>query len=100
MASKNQADAAEDLVRRYLREIGGYELLTSAEEVALAKAIEAGKRAAAELARSRSLRPGRRQELEALAAQGRHATQRFIQANLRLVVSIAKRYQQSGVPLL
>jgi RNA polymerase primary sigma factor len=97
-------DVADDLVRRYLREIGAYPLLTAEEEVELGRRIEAGlaaERALAEAAADgRHLAPSEERRLEAAAAAGREAKRRFIQANLRLVVSIAKRYRSSGLPLL
>src|SRR5207245_4402321 len=98
MAGRRDSDLVEDLVRQYLREIGEYELLTAADEVALAKTMEAGQQAAAELEEGQ-LTPARRRRLEADVGQGVLAKQRFIQSNLRLVVSIAKRYQSSGLPL-
>src|SRR5438128_6921320 len=100
MMSRSENDAGEDLVRQYLREIGSYDLLTAADEVALASAIEAGNEARVELESSASLGAARRRELESTAKTGMAATKRFIQSNLRLVVSIAKRYQSSGLPLL
>ena len=92
--------AGEDLVRQYLREIGEYELLTADDEVALAMAMEAGVEAETALAAAGRLSAARRRELTAAVEAGAAAKQRFIQANLRLVVSIAKRYQSSGLPLL
>ncbi|MFN2606996.1 MAG: RNA polymerase sigma factor RpoD/SigA [Acidimicrobiales bacterium] len=90
-----------DLMRQYLKEIGSYELLTAAGEVALAKAMEAGKEADGELSAHRhDLDQARRAELEELSLAGHAAKQEFIQSNLRLVVSIAKRYQPCGLPLL
>src|SRR5438445_9025954 len=101
MAGRRDSDLVEDLVRQYLKEIGEYELLTAADEVELAKVMEAGHEAADELERaSGQLTPSRRRQLDALVAAGGQGKQRFIQANLRLVVSIAKRYQSSGLPLL
>jgi RNA polymerase sigma factor (sigma-70 family) len=91
----------EDLVRLYLTEIGRYELLTKDGEVRLAQAIEAGNRAAEELrVGGRRLGVARRRELTAAKRAGEDAEQAFVQANLRLVVSIAKKYQASGLPLL
>jgi RNA polymerase primary sigma factor len=88
-------------MRQYLKEIGGYELLTAADEVELAKRIDVGRRAEAELsARGGNLDEPKRAELLDLSADGHAAKQRFIQSNLRLVVSIAKRYQPCGLPLL
>jgi RNA polymerase primary sigma factor len=66
----------------------------------LARVIEAGETARAELDAGRPLTPARRRALCQQVDDGRAATQRFIQSNLRLVVSIAKRYQSSGLPLL
>ncbi|MDQ4130140.1 MAG: sigma-70 family RNA polymerase sigma factor [Actinomycetota bacterium] len=94
-------EPAGDLMRQYLKEIGSYELLTAADEVSLAKRIEAGRMADIELASSRHmLDDARRTELEDVSLDGMAAKERFIQANLRLVVSIAKRYQPAGLPLL
>ncbi|HEX2024600.1 MAG TPA: sigma-70 family RNA polymerase sigma factor [Acidimicrobiales bacterium] len=99
MASRG--DVPADLMRQYLKEIGEYELLTASDEVELAKRIEDGRRADADLARfGRTLDPDRREELSNRSLQGHAAKQRFIQSNLRLVVSIAKRYQPCGLPLL
>ena len=90
-----------DLMRQYLKEIGGYELLTAADEVSLAKTIEAGRKADAELAASGpTLAEDGRRELRQRSLEGHAAKHRFIQSNLRLVVSIAKRYQPCGLPLL
>ncbi|TML87056.1 MAG: sigma-70 family RNA polymerase sigma factor [Actinobacteria bacterium] len=100
MMSRSENDAGEDLVRQYLREIGSYDLLTAADEVELARAIEAGNKAKLELDSGATLGAARRRELECTATTGMAATKRFIQSNLRLVVSIAKRYQSSGLPLL
>jgi RNA polymerase sigma factor (sigma-70 family) len=90
----------EDLVKLYLGEIGRYPLLTKADEAELAQAIEAGREAAEELSAGGSLTPAKKRELRRLIQEGEAAQERFIQANLRLVVSIAKRYQASGLPLL
>ena len=90
----------EDLVRLYLTDIGQYTLLTKDDEVELAQKIEAGIEARGELAAGKSLRPNRRVELRRLVADGEQAERQFVQSNLRLVVSIAKKYQASGLPLL
>jgi len=95
------AGVAPDLLRRYLQEIGGHELLTAADEVALGQAIRLGRDAESALESTAGRLPvGAREELEQVAALGRRATQRFIQCNLRLVVSIARRYQPCALPLL
>ncbi|MGH9072276.1 MAG: sigma-70 family RNA polymerase sigma factor, partial [Acidimicrobiales bacterium] len=92
----------EDLVRLYLTDIGQYPLLTKDDEVRLAKAIEAGYAAAQELdlVKAREASPARRRELRRAIRAGDFAQQTFVQSNLRLVVSIAKKYQASGLPLL
>jgi RNA polymerase primary sigma factor len=98
-----------DLVRIYLREIGRVPLLTAQDEVDLAKAIEAGLFAeeklqggcSASLAGSAPASSGPElAELALLAADGMRAKQRLIEANLRLVVSIAKRYIGRGLVFL
>ncbi len=91
----------EDLVRLYLSDIGQYTLLTKDDEVRLAKQIEAGKQAVAELdGAGKELSPTKKRELRRLAREGEDAERAFVQSNLRLVVSIAKKYQASGLPLL
>jgi RNA polymerase primary sigma factor len=89
-----------DLVRIYLREIGRVPLLTAEEEVELAKSIEAGLFAEEKLARAAVLNPAERADLEQLVHDGGRAKQRVIEANLRLVVSIAKRYVGRGMLFL
>ncbi|MFW6205560.1 MAG: RNA polymerase sigma factor [Actinomycetota bacterium] len=93
-------ERATDLVRQYLREIGRVPLLTAADEVELARAVEAGLYAEDRLAHQPELDDRLRSELDQLAHQGREAKRRLIEANLRLVVSVAKRYLGRGLPLL
>jgi RNA polymerase sigma factor (sigma-70 family) len=101
MAKATQDNGEQDLVRLYLDGIGRYPLLTKDEEVRLSQAIEAGREAACELeAGGPSLSPARRRQLRRVASAGREATETFVNANLRLVVSIAKKYQSSEMPLL
>jgi RNA polymerase primary sigma factor len=89
-----------DLVRIYLREIGRVPLLTAEEEVVLAKSIEAGLFAEEKVAAAAIITPGERTDLKLLAHDGVRAKQRLIEANLRLVVSIAKRYVGRGMLFL
>jgi RNA polymerase primary sigma factor len=92
-----------DLVRIYLREIGRVPLLTAEDEVELAKSIEAGLFAEEKLRTAimgLPITPVRADELAQLAADGTAAKQRLIEANLRLVVSIAKRYIGRGLIFL
>ena len=92
----------EDLVRLYLTDIGQYPLLTKDDEVRLAQAIEAGNAAREELENTpvKKLTPAKKRELRRTGRQGDNAQRTFVQSNLRLVVSIAKKYQASGLPLL
>ena len=89
-----------DLVRIYLREIGRVPLLTAEDEVELAKSIEAGLFAEEKTARTAVLARGELLDLELLSREGMRAKQRLIEANLRLVVSIAKRYVGRGMLFL
>ncbi|NDU72964.1 RNA polymerase sigma factor RpoD [Actinomadura sp. DSM 109109] len=89
-----------DLVRIYLREIGRVPLLTAEDEVELAKSIEAGLFAEEKMARTAVLARGELLDLELLSREGARAKQRLIEANLRLVVSIAKRYVGRGMLFL
>jgi RNA polymerase sigma factor (sigma-70 family) len=101
LAKARPARDEEDLVRLYLTDIGQYPLLTKDEEARLAQRIEARGLADEELAtKGTDLPPARRRELRRAVAEGDLAEQTFVQSNLRLVVSIAKKYQASGLPLL
>jgi RNA polymerase primary sigma factor len=99
-ADEARRTVTSDLVRIYLREIGRVPLLTAEDEVELAKAIEAGLFADEKLAGGQPCRGARQAELSLLAAEGLRAKQRLIEANLRLVVSIAKRYIGRGLSFL
>ena len=96
--------AVSDAVRMYLSQIGRVPLLTIQQEVELAMAVEAGKRARTSLERLASGSPtGSARELaklERIMDRGAQAQKRLVEANLRLVVSIAKRYAGNGMPLL
>ncbi|EFC79788.1 RNA polymerase sigma factor RpoD [Parafrankia sp. EUN1f] len=89
-----------DPVRMYLKTIGRVRLLTAAEEVDLAKRIEAGLFASEKLAATRKISPQLRQDLQAVEQDGQIAKRKLVEANLRLVVSIAKRYVGRGMLLL
>jgi RNA polymerase primary sigma factor len=97
---KRVAQPEEDLVRLYLNDVGKHGLLTKDDEVRLAQAVEAGRMARAELAAAGGIEPSRRRHLSRLVREGDQATERFVTANLRLVVSIAKKYQAAELPLL
>ncbi len=92
--------ATSDLVRIYLREIGRVPLLTAEDEVELAKAIEAGLFAEEKLGGGIPVLGAICGDLELLVGEGAKAKQRLIEANLRLVVSIAKRYIGRGLVFL
>ncbi len=100
MAKQRREAAEQDLVRLYLDEIGRYPLLDKDDEVHLARAIEEGRQAAALLDTSPSLPSAKRRDLRRLVRDGQRAGQSFVNSNLRLVVSIAKRYQSTDMPLL
>jgi RNA polymerase primary sigma factor len=88
-----------DPVRNYLNEIGRTPLLDAAQEVDLAKRIEAGLYADQKL-RETKVSPKLRRELEVIRDDGRRAKAHMLEANLRLVVSVAKRYSNRGMSFL
>ncbi|MGW0843224.1 RNA polymerase sigma factor [Streptomyces sp. NPDC002787] len=91
---------SSDLFRQYLREIGRIPLLTAAEEVELARRVEAGLFAEAKLGSAPDLDTQLALDLDKLVVMGRMAKRRLIEANLRLVVSVAKRYVGRGLTML
>jgi RNA polymerase sigma factor (sigma-70 family) len=99
--AKGRADSGDhDLVRVYLDGIGRHPLLTKDDEMRLAQTIEAGREAEILLASGAPFSPGEGRELKRKKRAGEAASDQFINANLRLVVSIAKRYQASEMPIL
>ncbi|KQV06554.1 hypothetical protein ASC63_03765 [Leifsonia sp. Root112D2] len=89
-----------DPVKDYLRQIGTVPLLSAVEEVALAARIEVGLFAEERLADSQTLTRALERELRSVASDGHRAMTHLVSANLRLVVSIAKRYVGRGMPFL
>jgi len=100
MAGQRVERDESDIVKLYLRGIGEYALLTKHEETRLAKLIEAGREASSTEASAEELTATKRRALRRSVERGEEAHRAFVHANLRLVVSIAKKYQASGVPLL
>ena len=89
-----------DPVRMYLQEIGRYPLLTTQQEVELAMQVEAGTKAEERLERGGDMTPAERIILERQVRKADRARQRLVVSNLRLVVSIAKKYVGRGLSLL
>lgn len=109
LADLDEAAVSADLVRVYLNEIGKVPLLTALDEVELAKRIEAGLFASHLLdggdlidapSAAAPMTPARKRELRAVSIDGERAKDHLLRANLRLVVSLAKRYTGHGMPFL
>ena len=98
--ARTDQDSVSDPVRMYLREIGRVSLLDAAGERRLARAIQAGIEASNKLAKSTNLTPQERQAAELKVDRGTLAQRQLTKANLRLVVSVAKRYMGRGMSLL
>ncbi len=98
MADLDDVDSA-DAITLYMREVGRVPLLTAEEEVELAKLMERGEAARRKLAKD-GHRAEAREELEKIIREGERARDRLVQANARLVMSIAKKYRGQGVPFL
>jgi len=96
----DQTPAMGDSVHTYLKSIGRTSLLTAEQEVDLAKRIEAGLFAEHKLDTDPDLSPELRHDLELVAEDGRRAKAHMLEANLRLVVSVAKKYSDRGLSLL
>jgi RNA polymerase primary sigma factor len=103
VSPRGKADSggpSSDLFRQYLREIGRIQLLTAVEEVDLARRVEAGLFAEEKLGSTPDLDSQLALDLDRLVVRGRMAKRRLIEANLRLVVSVAKRYIGRGLTML
>ncbi len=98
--SNDELVHVSDPVRMYLQEIGRYPLLTPQQEVELAMQAEAGARAEDQLEAGDDLPAGERIILERAVRQADKARKRLVESNLRLVVSIAKKYVGRGLSLL
>jgi RNA polymerase sigma factor (sigma-70 family) len=98
--TKRAAQPEEDLVRLYLNDVGKHALLTREDEVRLAQTVEAGQQARGELAGAEGIALSRQRELRRLIRAGDAAADTFVTANLRLVISIAKKYRSADLPLL
>ena len=100
-AQRNRAGTAgTDAVGRYLDEVSGHLLLTAEDEVRLARAIELGEAATIRLRTDPNLSVDEQLRLRSMVRQGEEAKLTFIRSNLRLVISIAKRYTGRGMELL
>src|SRR6266700_1712768 len=96
----DQTSTMGDSVHTYLKSIGRTSLLTAEQEVNLAKRIEAGLYAEYKLETEPDLDAGYRRDLELVAEDGRRAKAHMLEANLRLVVSVAKKYSDRDMSLL
>ena len=98
--TQGRSSEEEDLLQLYLNDIGKYPLLTRDDEVRLGTLTQKGLAAAEKLTRGDALSMDAQEELEQDVVAGADAHRKFVRSNLRLVVSIAKKYQASGLPLL
>jgi RNA polymerase primary sigma factor len=96
----DQSSVMGDSVHTYLKAIGRRQLLTAAQEVDLAKRIEAGLYAEHKLEAGGRMSARLREDLRLIAEDGRRAKAHMLEANLRLVVSVAKKYADRGLSLL
>jgi len=99
-ASCFEHKSAEDSVGMYLREIGRVSLLSASDEIALAISMQKGKRALQRLESYEEISPEERHRLRMEFTRGNQARRRLIEANLRLVVSVARKYAGRGISLL
>lgn len=100
MALAGRDTTTSDAIGIYLEAVSSHQLLEAEDEVSLARCIEQGNEAEAEFASSMNITPGRRVELVRQIRRAEHAKRQFIRCNLRLVISIAKRYTGRGLDLL
>ncbi|MFO7293133.1 MAG: sigma-70 family RNA polymerase sigma factor [Actinomycetes bacterium] len=98
--TKRKRSATADTVGLYLDDVADHRLLTAEDEIRLARAIEQGRRAAARLESEPDLDDVERRRLQRQVEEGEEARALFISCNLRLVISIAKRYTGRGLDLL
>ncbi len=100
MAERTRDSGSDEILRRYLDEIGAHPLLSADDERTLAGRITTGHVAQAQLESAMRLTPRRRAELQSAMVVAADARRTFIQSNLRLVVSVAKRFEGRGLLLL
>src|ERR1039457_823452 len=102
MATRIRRQNAEqqDAVGAYLEAIGRHDLLTKDDEARLGRLVMDGLAALERLDGPERLRPTQRRQLQEAIGAGQRARDDFVVANLRLVVSIARRYQSTGLPLV
>jgi RNA polymerase sigma factor (sigma-70 family) len=93
-------ESDEDIVRLYLNDIGRHALLTKEDEARLGALVQAGVEARERLASDEALSPSEKAKMRRQVRAGDRATEQFVNANLRLVVSIAKKYHRTELPLL
>jgi RNA polymerase sigma factor (sigma-70 family) len=98
-ASRTPLGAGPDLLGLYLDEAGSFPLLTKADEMRLGQIIQEGQAAAEQLASEARFTAHQRKRLNKQVSDAEAASAEFINANLRLVVSVARKYQWSGLPL-
>ena len=98
--TKRKRSTTADTVGLYLDDVADHRLLTAEDEIRLARAIEQGRRAAARLEQEADLDEVERRRLQRQVTEGEEARALFISCNLRLVISIAKRYTGRGLDLL
>jgi len=91
--SHSEQGGGPDLLGLYLDEAGSYPLLTKVDEMHLGQAIQEAQEARVALTSDSSLTPRERRQLRSRVTAGEDATERFVKSNLRLVVSVARKYQ-------